>query len=675
MKFAEKYEILEMVTSGRVSTFLARDRATQEPVVVYTFECPSSGTGGLSTSSIIARLCSLAPNPPGVIVKAGFDEASSAAFITTKMPETAALQQWVRAYHSPSQPATQPRSPAAEETAELSATQVRAVMGQSGSPQNPPPVEDVGEGADAFSLGPATTPPQSGGEFTRLFREANAFAPLESSPPQGATQGKGTAPPAKSPASTNDAIDALFGPAPVIPARSSEPPVVPRPTTPESPSPGSFTQEFMAWSSEVSSPTASKSPVASPAPQPKQPEPFRTPAESSPGSFTQEFMGWSGDKRPKSAVASPAPQSKEPGSFTQEFLGLSQQARESTDAPVGQREPAAPSTMFDSAFGTPSAKPGAASFAPQPESQKNESGEFTSFFRDPMEHPASPDQPIALPDLATAAPRQQQTGEFTRIFGREGSEREEASPLPVAEPEPPQPSPGSFTQLFGDGAPGKASQLGASTLDTRPDFRAPVSQPVAVTPPPPVQPLGGVTLTPTPPPANVFVSRAPVASPTPVSPAADLPLLNRSGPSEATDVFRLPGGEAPPVEDMPSGPSEFTMFLDRGQVRASVPPEPLVSSADGGASGRAPAFAPPPPPQPPPVAWAPPPPLQPPPAAWAPQPPPPQPPAMKYPPLPAPPPPAAAPAPKASMIWPLITVLTILISIGAMLVMYFVMKH
>jgi len=87
MKFAEKYEIVEMVTSGRVSTFLARERATQDAVVVYTFECVGTGASDLSTASIIARFCSLAPNPPGMIVKAGFDEPSSSAFITTKMPD------------------------------------------------------------------------------------------------------------------------------------------------------------------------------------------------------------------------------------------------------------------------------------------------------------------------------------------------------------------------------------------------------------------------------------------------------------------------------------------------------------------------------------------------------------------------------------------------------------
>jgi len=49
---------------------------------------------------------------------------------------------------------------------------------------------------------------------------------------------------------------------------------------------------------------------------------------------------------------------------------------------------------------------------------------------------------------------------------------------------------------------------------------------------------------------------------------------------------------------------------------------------------------------------------------------------MKAPAVPAmPAAPAAAAPPKATGFWPLIVVLTVLLAIGAMLVMYFVLKH
>jgi len=127
--------------------------------------------------------------------------------------------------------------------------------------------------------------------------------------------------------------------------------------------------------------------------------------------------------------------------------------------------------------------------------------------------------------------------------------------------------------------------------------------------------------------------------------------MSRAGSNEATDVFRMPGGDAPPIDAGPSGPSEFTVFLSRSQVNAA-PPSP-------------PTFAAPPAPQPPPFQFAPPPP-----------PPAPAPPAMKMPAAPAfPAAPAPAAPPKAAGFWPLIVVLTVLLAIGAMLVMYFVLKH
>src|SRR5215469_14674672 len=128
MKFAERYEIQEMVTSGRVSTFIARDCNSQEPVVVYTFEVTGTPSADLNTASIIGKFATLAPIPAGIILKAGFDEASSSAFITTKMLDSAVLQQWVGAYHNfvktatppPSPPVPKPAAPPSNETTELS---------------------------------------------------------------------------------------------------------------------------------------------------------------------------------------------------------------------------------------------------------------------------------------------------------------------------------------------------------------------------------------------------------------------------------------------------------------------------------------------------------------------------------------------------------------------------
>lgn len=595
MKLAEKYEIAEMVTSGRVTTFLARDRATQEALVVYTFECSGTGAKELSTASIIARFCSLAPNPPGIIVKAGFDDASSSAFIATKMPDEAALQGWVKAYQSFFKPAIAPAADSplvqdpfaksdhdtgADATMELNAFEVKSAISRSAPPQAPEP-EEVGT-TDAFTIG-GGKPAQSGGEFTRLFREVNAFQPVQSSKPPA-------------PAKPVKATDAMFGQklggAPLGGEKS------PQPTPPAQ-------------------------------------------AESSPGSFTREFMGLAAEPTPKPSAPAPATPKSEPGSFTREFMAFSQPAPQSEKpAEFSAPKPAgSPATSFDNIFGKPPASPAEA------EDPKAGPGEFTRFFQDPFEHPAAPAKPIAMPDITTAPP-QKQAGAFTQMFGP-GDLKAAASPPAI---EDQGAAPGSFTQIFGDVSGGKPSPLGSSTLDANPPARPsmfdPVPAPPAPTVPAPDPFRPAISSTPVAQPVNPFFS----PTPSPQPPAAN-PFASRPGSVDATNVFRAPTADAPPVEPVRSGPSEFTMFLSKSQLDASLAAERGVAP---------PPVAAPPPPPPAPFQFTPPPP----PAM-------PKAPAVKMPKMPGL---ADAPKPPAS-IWPLVTVLVALFAIAAMLVMYFALKH
>lgn len=602
MKFAEKYEIAEMVTSGRVTTFLARDRATQEALVVYTFECAGTGARELSTASIIARFCALAPNPPGMIVKAGFDEPSSSAFIATRMPEQAALQGWVKAYQAFGKPAAAapPESPlvqdpfaspehdsSADATMELSAMEVKSAMSRSAPPQAPEP--DASGSTDAFSVGGGAKPGQSGGEFTRLFREVNAFQPLQSSKPPA-------------PAKTANATDAMFGQKLGGAPLGGEKSAPPAPAAPAEPSPGSFTREFLGLSAE---PAAKPSAPAAPAPP--------VAAKSEPGSFTREFM----------AFSQPAPRNEKPAEFS----------APSKSAP--------PATSFDNIFGKPAATP-----SPEEEEAKAGPGEFTRFFQDPFEHPAAPQKPMAMPDI-TAAPPQKQAGAFTQMFGPGDLKAAASPPAPVIEEQ--GAAPGSFTQIFGDVSGGKGTPLGSSTLDTNPPARPSMFDPAPPAPPGPVAP---------PDPFRPAISSTPVAqpvsplfSPTPApQPPAANPFAGRPGSVDATNIFRAPGADAPPVEPVRGGPSEFTMFLSKSQLDASL-------ASERGAA-------------PPPVAAPPPPPA---PFQFTPPAPPklPKAPAVKMPKVPGM---AEVPKPPSSIL-PLVTVLIALFAIAAMLVMYFALKH
>ena len=621
MKFAERYEIQEMVTSGRVSTFLARDRNSQEPVVVYTFEVTGTTAADLSTASIISRFSSLAPSPPGIIVKAGFDQASSSAFLTTKMPEPAALQQWVATYHSfgkttPPPPAQKTASAApSDETAELSAADLRAYLAQSSAqkaaqrttsaPPTPAKNESSGSITDIFGIDtPATAAQsQSSGEFTRLFRELNAFEPV----------------------------------------RSTKPPVAPKPTT--SATDANFGQRLGG------SPLGQPEPAATPPPPvPAGPE--------SPGAFTREFLGLPSTpaEPPAASTAVEKPAVKEPGAFTREFLAGSSPSPDSATVKVPHTPPASagPPSIFGSAFGSEPSKPASPpSFEGQPP-KKESTGEFTRYFQDPFEHPGTQQNVPVVPELANVEPPKQHAGDFTRMFGKIGTEPE---PLPVTEPAPEGTGVGSFTEVFEKGAPGQGSRLGTSTLGTNPNFQQKFPEPVKT--PPPAPPRTAVPVAPPPSPA----------SPTPALdellathsarvPESNATFMNRPA-SSTTNVFS-PGIDAPPVEDLPKGPSEFTMFLNRSQVNAVMRPTPGAAPPPTGGQVVAPPpisnpFMAPPIPPPPPVMAAPP-------MPAAPQ-------------IPRPPVPPAVAAPKANTLWPLITGLTILFAIGVILVMYFVLKH
>jgi hypothetical protein len=321
--------------------------------------------------------------------------------------------------------------------------------------------------------------------------------------------------------------------------------------------------------------------------------------------------------------------------------------------------PASP--MFGGMFGATPSESGSSTgkfeFAPEPEPAKESAGEFTQFFRSPFEQPGAPSRPLELPDEPQVKPAREQTGDFTRVFGKGiGEEVNEAFRISPPQSEPPQPA-GSFTRIFGEGG----AKLGTARLDTGdadPGSFQPLAGPTA--PPVDLPPAFSTRppLIPQPPP--------PTFTPPPVTnvPSSTLEnsFLNRSGRSDATEVFKTPGGDAAPeMQGFSSGPSEFTQFLSRSQINAALPPEPAIAPppAPSGSPFGAPAI-----PKPPAFQFAPPPP-----------PPPPAVPAIPRPAFAVPQPPAVkAPAGPTSY-WPLITVLTILLAVAIILIMYFALKH
>jgi hypothetical protein len=636
MKFTEKYEILELLTSGRVSTFLARERASREQAVVHTFECPATFPVESRNSAILKHFASIAPRPAEPATEVGFDEGSSSAFVVTKVPAPGALQSWVRAYRSFSggeRSGGETREVGGVDenaTAELSASEVERLLKQSGRPKSQRPLEASPTiSTEPLSVSAPANPAEQKGEFTSLFEEPGAFQRLSGG---GATGKSAPAVPAgpfsAGPAETPTDLPTNYGAA----TPSSR-------AMPASPEPG--------------------------LPEPGLPE-LGLPE---PGSFTQQFFSGADDPSDRPGFGSvPAPEQsgvKEPGAFTKEFLAISGKSTQSAK-PVADEgtnwegKPAKsspPAPMFSSMAKpvSPAPKSPADKFDSGPEALKSGTGEFTSFFRGPFDQPSPPDKPIEYPDPVQASPPPR-AGDFTQMFGDENRLKAKESPS-IRPPERQATQAPSFTQIFSEEDKGGA-RLGDLRLD--PDPPAPTS----------LKPPIGSPASPSGTPFTFSGTASPVSfhgggfSPSEAargSSSGENTFLNQSGRSDATNVFKPRGGDAPPMApEAPSGPSDFTMFISSSQLKASLPPGPANPGAQNPAA-RVPALPMPPMPS----YAAPAPPAMPP--APTPQ--------MAVPQAPPAPRLSAPPPGRAASYWPLITVLTILFAIAALLVMYFALKH
>jgi hypothetical protein len=625
MKFTEKYEILELLTSGRVSTFLARERATQAQAVVHTFECPANFAVESRVSSILKHFASIAPSPAEPVIEVGFDEGSSSAYVVTKVPSASALQSWVHSYRSFSVSASgaeRKKEVASDEnaTAELSASEVEQLLRQSGRPKTQrPPEASPPISTEPFSVSSPADPSRQKGEFTRLFEEPGAFerltgrgAPGSSAPAVPPEPVSTSRPETPTNFSTGFATD--FGTA-VPPVKGKLPSSEPDLPEPGLPKPGSFTQEFFSGTDDASDHTAFGG----------GPAPEQT-AVKAPGAFTKEFLAISG----KSTQTS-KPAAEERASWEGTPSGTSHGAREAGNSlPI-----------------SPMPKSPVEEFRPNPEVQKSSTGEFTSFFRGPFEQPSPSEKPVEYPEPVQASPPPS-AGDFTQMFGPETRlEKKESPRATTSQPEPSKTP--SFTQIFTEEAKGGA-KLGDFRLD--PDPLAPAS----------LKPSIASTASPSGMPPMFSSTASPGSSGGGFSPSearrgssgGENTFLNQPGRSDATNVFKPRGAEAPPVEpEAPSGPSEFTMFLDRSQLRASLAPP--ANPAGSNPAARAPVAMPPMP-------------------SYTPPAPPPMP-QMALPQVPPVPRPAAPLPGRAASNWPLITVLIVLLAIAALLVMYFALKH
>ena len=271
MRSIGKYDLLETIAGGAVEVFLAEEIGTRLRRLVCIVRAKDDPTPP-STRDILQAFRKLAPDPPGVILDSGKDQASRSLYLVTSFPaDPLAIQTWVQAYRA----FTEKRTGAAP--SEPDVTQGWTAE----APVNPPVVR---ERPKPSRTPPAAPPEKPVGEFTRLFHESG---PKEAVQPQNprVTEQVST--------SRSEIDELLSSPSP----RAGDKPAN---------SPGSFTREFFAA-------------------QPDRPAPNSPPApHGKTGEFTKFFRGGMGapPEPPPPVVREsfPAPSpGKREGEFTRMF--------------------------------------------------------------------------------------------------------------------------------------------------------------------------------------------------------------------------------------------------------------------------------------------------------------------------------------------------------------------
>jgi hypothetical protein len=325
MKFAEKYELLESLTTGAVETFFANDKVRGERVLVHILRCDPRKPNQPTVQWVLEAFRRLAPEPTGLVLETGPYSGTLYAYLVTKLPDDAALRAWVQQYEA------RPR-----DTQEVPAPVPKR------APESAPPPADV-------------TPKQSSpvpGPVTQLLRS------FELPPKPGAPSAptKPSEPPSQASSNIHPAVDRSLPQTAPIPAAPERDPVVARPSVPPGPP-------------DVSRPVNPIRPNLSTRNIPS--EVFTPPVidKPKPGEFTSVFQGpFHGDAPSDMPALSPQkmePPRKTVGDFTAMF-GAVKPGQEETSPASGLAGNETPGTGFTGFFNADVASRNSSTSAPTP---------------------------------------------------------------------------------------------------------------------------------------------------------------------------------------------------------------------------------------------------------------------------------------------------------------------
>jgi len=99
LKFTDKYELLESLTTGAVETFVANDKVRGERVLVHIVESAAPRQAGQSTLEwVLESFRRVAPDPSGPVLETGKYLEAKYVYLVTRPADEAALHSWVRRY-------------------------------------------------------------------------------------------------------------------------------------------------------------------------------------------------------------------------------------------------------------------------------------------------------------------------------------------------------------------------------------------------------------------------------------------------------------------------------------------------------------------------------------------------------------------------------------------------
>lgn len=98
MKFSEKYELLETLTTGAVETFVAQDKVRGERVLVHIVECPTQKPDQTTAEWVLGAFRNQAPEPPGSVLETGKYSGPKYGYVVIKTTDETAVKRWVRQY-------------------------------------------------------------------------------------------------------------------------------------------------------------------------------------------------------------------------------------------------------------------------------------------------------------------------------------------------------------------------------------------------------------------------------------------------------------------------------------------------------------------------------------------------------------------------------------------------